>query len=219
MDFTKAIVLSRFNENIGWISEYENTDINIFVYDKGSIKPTVKFENIKFIKRSNLGRECDTFLYHIIENYDNLSDLTIFTQAWPFDNIPLFSDYLNGDLNLENCNNYFNWYGEMYQICDQDGYPGIYPISSGHPNPFNKTFKIIYEDVFGKPCPREIKFKPNSSFCVSKDLILKNKKEFYEKLLNFLRYEEQNDFEGIFKFNPYEGHIIERMWGFIFNEI
>jgi hypothetical protein len=219
MTLTKSIVLSRYKENVGWVCDYDDEDLQIFIYNKGITSSNVKSKNIKTINRPNLGRESESFLYHIVENYDNLSDLIVFTQAWPFDNIPSFFDYIDNDLMLEKAENYFNWYGEKYKTCDENGAPEIYPISSGHPNKFNRTLKIIYEETFEKECPKEIRFKSNGSFCVTKDLVLKNKKEIYEKLIKFLIYEEQVDYDGIFKYNPYEGHIIERMWGLIFDAV
>jgi len=219
MSLTKSIVLSRYSENVGWISDFDEEGIDIYIYNKGNISPGVKSKNIKVINRPNLGRESESFLYHIVENYDNLSDLIVFTQAWPFDNIPSFFDYIDNDLMLQDAENYFNWYGEQYKTCDENGAPEIYPIASGHPNEFNRTLKTIYEQVFEKECPKEITFKSNGSFCITKDLILNNKKEIYEKLITFLTYEEQVDYDGAFKYNPYEGHIIERMWGLIFNAV
>jgi len=217
MRVTKSIVLSRYNENIEWIKKYDNADLKIFVYNKGNGSLNISGNNIVFQNRPNLGRESETYLNHIIVNYDNLSDLTIFTQAHPFDNIPSFFDHVDYDLSLETDSNYFNWYGENYQTCDENGAPGIYPILSGHPNERGRTLKTMYEDVFGKSCPKEVIFKPNGSFCVSSDIILKNKKEIYENLNKFINYEEQINYEGIFKYNPYEGHAMERMWGLIFD--
>lgn len=211
-----SVVISRFNENVDWVKEYKDT--KIIIYNKGN-DLELNEKNISIINRKNLGRESETYLHHIIEHYSTLSDLTIFTQAHPFDNIPSFFEFLNFDLSKKQYNNYFNWYGKNDILCDQNGSPGIYPILSGHPNQFNRTLKTIYEDVFDKECPSTIKFKPNASFSVSKDLILKRPKEVYKKLLSYLIYPEQNEYEGIFKYNPYEGHIIERMWGLIFNEI
>lgn len=211
-----SLVINRFNENVDWIEKYK--DIKIIIYNKGN-KLELNKENVSIINRENLGRESETYLHHIIENYHDLSDLTIFTQAHPFDNIPSFFEFLNSDLLKKEYTNYFNWYGKNNDVCDKNGSPGIYPISSGHPNEFNRTLEIIYNEVFNKECPSTIKFKPNASFSVSKDLILKRSKKIYQKLLSYLIYPEQNDYEGIFKYNPYEGHIIERMWGLIFNEV
>lgn len=216
MNNSVSLVISKYNENIGWINDYKDfKELKIYVYDKfGSFK--TKQDNVISIQRPNLGREAETYLYHIIENYDNLSDLIIFTQAYPFDNIPLFFNYLDQDLDLKEFKKYFNWYGERILSCDENGSPGIYPIESGHPNDFNRTLKSIYEEVFSKKCPNKIVYKPNASFSVSKDLVLKYSKETYKKLITYLNYKEQENYQGIFKYNPYEGHIIERMWGLMY---
>lgn len=219
MESKISLVLSRYRENIGWVYDYlDNPDIKVFVYNKGDIGIGLKSENITVVKRENVGRECETYLSHIVNNYDNLSDLTIFTQAFPFDNIPSFFDFLDYDVSLDQFEKYFNWYGTKVHECDQNGSPGIYPITSGHPNPHNRTVRTIYEDIFSDECPSEIVFRPNASFSVSKDLILKHPKEFYEKLIGYLNYPEQFDYEGQFKCNPYEAHVIERLWGIIFDE-
>lgn len=211
-----SLVINRFNENVDWIQKYKN--LEIFIYNKGDTLH-LNSKNVTVIERENLGRESESYLFHIIENYDNLSDLTIFTQAHPFDNIPSFYEIIDEDLNNKEYINYFNWYGKRIDFCDEYGAPGIYPISSGHPNEFNRTLKSIYEEVYNRKCPSKINYKPNGSFSVSRDLILKSKKQVYEKFLTYLTYPEQVNYDGVFKFNPYEGHIIERMWGLIFNEL
>lgn len=209
-----SLVINRYNENIDWINEL--TDINIFVYDKGDEFITSK-QNVKVIPRDNVGRESESYLYHIISNYDNLDDVIVFTQAYPFDNIPGFLNYRDDFFEVKN--NYFNWYGTRIMECDENGCPDIYPILSGHPNEYGRTLKTIYEEVFDKPCPTKITYKPCGSFCVSKDLILKNEKSIYEKFISYLNYPEQKSYDGIFKSNAYEGHVIERMWGLMFNDL
>jgi hypothetical protein len=212
-----SLVINRFNENLDWIQKYKN--LNIFIYNKGNNDLNLIGDNIFIEKRENLGREAESYFHHIVQNYDSLSDLTIFTQAYPFDNIPLFFDNLNSDLDKKKYLNYFNWYGVKISYCDENGSPCIHPILSGHPNEYNRTLKIIYEEVFNKKCPTRIEYNPNASFSVSKDLILRNSKKVYQKFLSYLVYPEQNEYDGIFKYNPYEAHIIERMWGLIFNGV
>lgn len=219
MSSTISLVLSRYKENVGWINDYaDNSKIEIYVYNKSDIGLGIENNKIKLIQKDNIGRECETYLSYIIENYDNLSDLTVFTQAFPFDNIPSFYDFLDYDITQEEYINYFHWYGTKKHTCDENGSPGIYPITSGHPNPYNRTLKIIYEDMFSEECPSYIEFRPNASFSVSKDIILRHPKEFYEKLITYVNYPEQYEYEGKFKCNPYEAHVIERIWGVIFND-
>lgn len=77
------LVIARYNEDISWLSKVKNMKITI--YNKGE-------DNINksSIKLPNIGRESHTYLTHIIDNYDNLSDITIFSQGDPFFHSPDF---------------------------------------------------------------------------------------------------------------------------------
>ncbi len=55
-----TIVVSRYNENIDWIAEL---NCNMVVYNKGSYLPNT-------ISLPNVGREADSYLRFIIENYN-----------------------------------------------------------------------------------------------------------------------------------------------------
>jgi hypothetical protein len=80
------IVVARYNEDLSWLKKIPKS-IKIIVYNKG-------LDNIDFpsIKLPNIGRESHTYLYHIIQNYNNLSDQTIFCQG---DSIFHSPDFLN----------------------------------------------------------------------------------------------------------------------------
>jgi hypothetical protein len=73
-----SIVVSRYNEDVEWVFPYNDIAI---IYNKG-YKLNIPFHNLKNIK--NVGREGGTYLYHIINNYNNLTDKTIFLQGEPF---------------------------------------------------------------------------------------------------------------------------------------
>jgi hypothetical protein len=72
---TTEIVIARYNENLDWIKLLPN-DIKITIYNKG--KNDIEYP---FIPLKNIGRESHTYLYHIIMNYNNLADTTIFCQG------------------------------------------------------------------------------------------------------------------------------------------
>jgi hypothetical protein len=72
------IVVARYNENLEWINEEPFNKFPVVCYNKGNnnnfeIKGPHKVFNLE-----NVGREGHTFLYHIINNYDNLADVTVF---------------------------------------------------------------------------------------------------------------------------------------------
>ena len=66
------IVIAKYNEDISWSYPYKHLTT---IYNKSDIK----YPNSK--KLSNVGRESHTYLYHIISNWDNLAEITLFTQG------------------------------------------------------------------------------------------------------------------------------------------
>ena len=85
------IVVARYSENLDWLKKIKKSkDIKITVYNKG--KDDIDFP---FIKLPNIGRESHTYLYHIINNYDNLADQTIFCQGDPISHSPDFINLIN----------------------------------------------------------------------------------------------------------------------------
>ena len=80
-----TIVCARYNEDIHWMNNLIKNQ-NVIVYNKGN--DNLKYiPQDKIIKCENLGREGGTYIKHILDNYDNLSDYTIFLQADPVDHI------------------------------------------------------------------------------------------------------------------------------------
>jgi hypothetical protein len=85
------IVIARYNENLDWLKKIKKSkDIKITVYNKG--KDDI---NVPFIKLPNIGRESHTYLYHIINNYNNLADQTVFCQGDPIFHSPDFINLIN----------------------------------------------------------------------------------------------------------------------------
>lgn len=78
-DYTIEIVISRFNEDLNWLKEAPfNRHKNIICYNKSDNDNFYKPEGMIVRKLPNLGRETHTYLYHIMNYYDNLPDTTIF---------------------------------------------------------------------------------------------------------------------------------------------
>lgn len=138
------LILARYNEDISWIDKVDVEKITI--YNKG--EDNLKY---KYIKLPNIGRESHTYLYHIIENYDNLTELTIFSQGDPFFHSPHF----------------------LKLIKNRDLFEPIQPLTAYYSPSFedanNKSKKIIIEKEFireGLP--------PKRVLDISKELWIKN---------------------------------------------
>jgi len=72
-NFKTQIVISRYSEDISWINNEEYSKYDILCYNKGK---NCKKCSIKDLP--NVGRCDHTYIYHIVNNYDNLADVTIF---------------------------------------------------------------------------------------------------------------------------------------------
>ncbi|KAL0932911.1 uncharacterized protein CTRU02_211874 [Colletotrichum truncatum] len=81
-----GIVCARFKESLEpWAPVANNT----YMYAKGSVPQTndsVPHSAFRsYIPLRNIGREGHTHLYHIVQNYDTLDEVMVFSQADPFD--------------------------------------------------------------------------------------------------------------------------------------
>lgn len=78
------LVIARYNENLEWVREYNDKYRfrRIYVYNKGPNETFYKDAgNIMIIKSPNVGRENHAYMDHIISNYNDLADVTIFVQG------------------------------------------------------------------------------------------------------------------------------------------
>ena len=76
---TIEIVVARYNEDLKWLGEAPFNKYPVIIYNKGSNDDFIKWKNIKeIVNLENVGKCDHTYLYHIIRNYYNLADVTIF---------------------------------------------------------------------------------------------------------------------------------------------
>lgn len=178
-----GVVIARYLEDVYWLHDL-NPNYKIYLYNKGDYIAT------PYISLPNVGREAHTYLYHIIENYDNLDEFTVFIQADPFDhgvsyNLMNFLDFSK---------DFIPFICPDYLSCNENCHPHWeYDLIS-----FCNKYEIKYEIPF--------KFIQGAQFCVRENLIRKHKKSFYVNLLESLNDE-----------NPDEAYALERVWYYIFN--
>ena len=168
--------------------------------------------NYKIIKLPNIGRESHTYLYHIVNNYNQLADRVLFLQGDPFtENQFIFLPL------------------KQYKIiaqtsCQEIIAAGCFMFDSKEENNELKSLaatkwsNVIYKEY------DFIKFKnefitPNASssnifffysnyganFAVDKERILAHNINYYNKILASLD-----------NIAPIEGHYMERLWDTVF---
>lgn len=88
------LVIARYQEDVAWLNNVSD-DIEIVIYNKGKkdILPKL-LRKVTVIDVANLGRESETYCRHMIQNYHNLAEYTIFSQGDPFCHAPYLMEFL-----------------------------------------------------------------------------------------------------------------------------
>jgi hypothetical protein len=89
MPATVEIVVARCGEDVAWVDALRAHGFRVTVYDK---TPAARGGALAgAVPLANVGREADTWLHHLVERYETLTDVTIFLQGDPF---PHFAPHL-----------------------------------------------------------------------------------------------------------------------------
>ena len=172
-------VVSRYNQDISWVSEYAPSMI---LYDR-SDQPIPSA-----IIVPNLGSDLADKLHFIISNYNNLPLVAVYTKANLFKYItkPEFDKVKNN-----------SWFTPLLTM-NHEQKPGV---SFYKDNIYWETSNIWYKDVFPwKYDPKEIQvfmgidkmefvpFAPGSNYILTAEDIRRHPMEFYIKLYNYLTW-------------------------------
>jgi len=209
-EVTVQIIVARYNEDVNWLKGATN----VIVYNKGN--ELSDMDNV--ISLPNVGREAHTYLYHIVENYEMLADVTLFTQAkisdhgYPENIDALKERLITPALQKGISDNFFTIYAGERPGADPDFNLKIrqWLIGSFNVSP-SSVDKIVYSDWFKQfvnpVYPNPLQFYGGAIFAVSKQRILTRTKEYYQILLSQLETENA----------PIEAHFLERSWLYVFN--
>jgi hypothetical protein len=210
-----TIVVARFNEDISWLNKPELKDITHIIYNKGN-----EIKDFDSIKLPNVGREAQTFIQHIIDNYDRLSDITIFLPGSCMDDHKITKTNETLTLALKTKDTVFigqefrenimkiygnrridEWSGTNEKNIENLPSKRVYPAKL---RPFEKW----YDHYIGKKIiTRFICW--TAIFAVSREDILQKPKSYYEELNDCLNKDS----------NPEEGHYMEMSWVSVFGKI
>lgn len=183
-------VVAKYKEDIGWIDELKDT-FRFTIYDKSETGTL-----------PNYGREAHTYIHHIIENYDNLTDITVFLQGNPFEHMFVTqTEEIPKDQAIRiirsynyNCTEPFFCNRLLKENC-------------------NKT-RNVYIMLFGyPPRSRYIEFTPGAQWIVKKEDILSRPYKFYKNIHELLKKPSV-----VFDSNIVTPWTMERLWHYIFNK-
>jgi hypothetical protein len=211
-----VMVVARYNEDLSWLEKDPFLNYNSIVYNKGINDNFLLYNVIKTINLKNVGRCDHTYLYHIITNYDNLADITIFLpgsvnmddkmikatkifKALEKHNNSIFiATVTSSNIKKELYNFQLDeWVSseKMNTVINNESKLELAPI-----RPFGKW----YEDKFPNIVIQHVTY--GGILCIAKHHILQHSKEYYMNLIKELENSS----------NPEVGHYIERSWEAIF---
>ncbi len=205
-----SIIVSRYNEDISWLEEYE--DFNIYIYNKGANIET-KLSN-KVLSLPNVGRESHTWIYHIVRNYNNLDAVNIFLQGRVDDlGIKAFTNPKNYLVKTKKYGFSASRMGLLGPLHWKKNV-GIEKDKRyqtkwerGEISRSSKGFREFAKNLFPK-IPIFVATSYGGCFAVTNKKIQKYNLSFYEDILRILEKHP----------NPIEGHFMERLWCYLFTE-
>ena len=187
-------IISRYNHDISWIKDYTDDYV---LYDRSEVPLAGS------IIVPNMGSDIyDKFTY-MIDNYDNLPDVAVYTKA------NLFKYITKEEFDEVKDNKSFT----PLLSKNHEEKPGVsYYSPDGVYNEINnlwfvkKKTKKIDELVsfLGTGENSYMRFAPGSNYILPKENILKHPKEFYQKLNSFLEYDVYPPEAWIIERNLYE---------------
>lgn len=217
MTKTIEIIISRYNEDLEWVNEYPFNQFQYIVYNKGVNEDFCKNNVNQIINLQNVGRESHTYLYHIVQNYEKLSNIVIFfpgslnlnykkEKAIKILNNIIFTKFMNayfvghyqGDI-FESFKDFMLNYSKCTNLQNFSLNPES-ELQLCRLRPYGKWYRYFF---------RNIKARWNTywgTFSIDKRDIIQHPKIKYEILLNTVSNSS----------NPESSHYMERSWGAIF---
>ena len=212
-----TIVLAKYNEDIRWTSRLEYPYI---IYSKHPNEP-----NYVAIGRDT---EASSYLYHIINNYDQLSEWTLFMHAhethWHHPRSAIivcnrlnFSKLYKNGIKYHTLNH--NEKGEIQIYENKEHQPSVLNLDEYlhvcslifNANEIDHIQKSIISRNGG------VKFPPAAQFVVHRTRIRMRPKEFYEKCLYLLTHPLLTQNATNYS-RTIGGFLFEALWHFIFGE-
>lgn len=211
------LVISRYNESMDWINTYPFNQFkgHYVVYNKSDNRDFCH-DGVKAVHQiANLGRCENTYMYHIVHNYDNLAQITVFFPGsvdMP-DKLVQATKILKHIIYTHKAAFWGHWCPEgVAELCKDfkiDSYACSNPVNAAKNSETKITpckirpYGAWYRHFFGDVKATIISYW--GVFSVDYRDIIRRPKWQYEILLGALCASS----------NPESGHFVERSWGAI----
>jgi hypothetical protein len=209
------IVVARYNEKLNWIKNTIFEKYPTIIYNKGSNYDFSQNKNSKIVKLKNVGKCDHTYLYHIIHNYNNLADVTLFLPGsndidYKYNKTMKILSEIEQEHNTVMITSYYNNVKKDLYNFKLNSWKSSYRdnllenpehiLELSQIRPFGKWFESHFGDIH----INHISYW--GIMAISKEHILQRPKSYYEKLIKELSNSS----------NPEVGHYFERSWEAVF---
>jgi hypothetical protein len=193
MNNKATLVIAAYKEDLSWLDNITNEDIDIVIINKGIHESHHK---AKCITIKNVGVCDNSFCYYISEFYDQLSEYTIFSQGNPFDHYKNMLEFIN------------NKSYEKTSLPKLGTYIGYKPLTDHYIYiPPKEGTDIFVEGMLDYKF-NGINFPSGAQYCVCKKNIQSKPKKFWMDLFEYL------DWEG----NTFIAYFMERTWLLLYDD-
>ncbi len=200
------LVISNYNNDLRWVPEY--TD-NYVIYNHSSDKLAIpdSIEPAKVLPAPNVGYNTYNYFTFIIDNYENLPDVTIFAKGWSFPR-HVRREHFERVMNNECFTPIEDWkmhtprfpialFSANGGYCEYNNSWYLKHWKTKYFKNYNDFIRYIYTDPV---IPLYVRFAPGGDYIVPRANILKIPKQVYENMRLFMSHCQE----------PGETHLIER---------
>lgn len=208
VDMSYTICIARYDEDVSWALPFAT---NVVVCNKGGKLASPLPQR----RTPNFGREEYAYLKYIVDDYECLSDVSIFVQAGLKDHLDIY-----GDLRfskeaplvkhmLFQCKMFGH---SMNAAPHRLGFCSAHPkfkLANRYPHMIDSktTFGEWFESNVRAPFPTDPKWFKNGIFGVRREHILSRSKDYYQDLMK--NFTSSDEYELC--------HYLERSWVYVFN--
>ncbi len=202
------IIISYYS-NLSWRAFVKDMlgfkyNYKVIVYNKSKKILSLSSSEIRVLPLENIGRESETYLTHIINNYDNLTDYTLFIQD------DVNNHIMDNKKFIELCQEVMDR-NEKFFLFPVSWRKGLKPIIRKVHNGHIKLPICPSNDAIFKMCehlninlPKVYKTETCAFFICHKDMIRSRSLDFYIKLREWLLTDNRN------------GYVLEHSWKLVF---
>jgi Protein of unknown function (DUF3431) len=209
-----VIVSAHYKEDLDWLTK---SPWRVVVCDKPGGAAMSFPPDPTCTLSENRGREASSYLKYIIENYDNLPERIAFIhghedadhQKYPRGMLQAIKD-AKKDLDFVSLNNWIHLKKDAGPAPQLPVHPNSHEFGD-HPKVYEemrRNWDTVFRPILGIDIPNYFRFPSSAQFVVSKKAILRQPKDVYQKLYDFMMEPGSDDWA--------RGVVMEFIWHMLF---